>query len=136
MKLASSTLIQKLIKYLNLNSERLGWWSERLDANSPVNRLRLFKHELDQQHYNLLKTFNLYIDKKKTELRQCHLGLKALSPVAILNRGYSITRTIPETTVITDPASVSINQNLEVMVAKGRLFCRVKGKSDNGKENL
>jgi exonuclease VII large subunit len=56
--------------------------------------------------------------------------------VAILNRGYSITRTIPEAAVITDPALISIHQDIEVMVAKGRLLCRVKGKSANGKENL
>jgi exodeoxyribonuclease VII large subunit len=62
--------------------------------------------------------------------------LQALSPVAVLTRGYSITRTIPAKTIVTDPGTVSLNQDLEVMVALGRLYCRVKGKSTNGKKDL
>ena len=52
--------------------------------------------------------------------------------MAILTRGYSITRTIPGKKVIKDPKMVSLNQDLEVMVAFGRLYCRVKGKSTDG----
>jgi exodeoxyribonuclease VII large subunit len=58
-----------------------------------------------------------------------------MSPVAILSRGYSITRTIPEARVIKNPESVSLDQDIEVMVAKGRLFCRVKGKSTDGQKD-
>ena len=58
--------------------------------------------------------------------------MQALNPVAILARGYSITRTIPAKTVVKDPGTVSLNQDLEVMVALGRLYCRVKGKSSDG----
>jgi exodeoxyribonuclease VII large subunit len=54
--------------------------------------------------------------------------LEVLSPAAILARGYSITRTIPEQKVIRDTDSVYLNQDLEVMLAKGTLLCRVKGK--------
>jgi hypothetical protein len=38
--------------------------------------------------------------------------------------------------VVKDPHAVSLNQDLEVMVAKGRLFCRVKGKSADGQKNI
>jgi exodeoxyribonuclease VII large subunit len=51
-----------------------------------------------------------------------------LSPAAILDRGYSITSTHPEGVVVRDPHAVAIGQDLEVMVAKGSLFCRVKEK--------
>jgi len=132
----TARIYQQIINSLNLNRERLGWWSERLDANSPANRVTFFNDKLEQTIHNLLKTYNLYIETKRAKLRECHVRLNGLSPVAILNRGYSITRTIPEAAVITDPALVSIHQDIEVMVAKGRLLCRVKGKSANGKKNL
>jgi exodeoxyribonuclease VII large subunit len=132
----TARIYQQIINSLNLNRERLGWWSERVDANSPANRVKFFNNILEQTIYNLLKTYNLYIETKQAKLRECHVRLNGLSPVAILNRGYSITRTIPEAAVITDPALVSIHQDIEVMVAKGRLLCRVKGKSANGKENF
>ncbi len=66
------------------------------------------------------------------QTRELAAKLNALSPVAILSRGYSITRTIPDARVVKSPHSVSLNQDLEVMVAHGRLICRVKGKSSDG----
>ena len=35
----TARIYQQIINSLNLNRERLGWWSERLDANSPANRV-------------------------------------------------------------------------------------------------
>ena len=78
----------------------------------------------------------LHIDNRRSRLRETHAKLLALSPVAILERGYSITRTIPEAVVVRDPKTVSLNQVLEILVAKGILKCRVKEKSINGPKNI
>jgi exodeoxyribonuclease VII large subunit len=69
-------------------------------------------------------------------LRELSVQLETLSPIAILKRGYSITRTFPDLDLVLDPKTVSIDQDLQVMVAKGTLTCRVKGKSENGPENI
>ena len=69
-------------------------------------------------------------------LRELAGRLEALSPMAILARGYSITRTIPHAEIVLDPEAVSINQDLEVIVSKGTLTCRVKDKSKNGPKNI
>jgi exodeoxyribonuclease VII large subunit len=132
----AARLCQQAVNYLNLNRERLGWWNARLNANSPANRVDFLKVNIEKTFYNLLKTYNIYFDNKRAALRECRVRLNALSPVAILNRGYSITRSIPDAAVVTDPVSVSVEQDVEVLLARGRLFCRVKGKSPNGKENL
>jgi exodeoxyribonuclease VII large subunit len=132
----ATRIYQQTLNCLHQNRERLDWWRDRLDANSPANRVSLINEHLEQTSHNLLKIFKLYLDNKQAKLREYHFRLDALSPVAILNRGYSITRTIPDAAIVTDPISISINQDLEVMVAKGSLFCRVKGKSTNGEENL
>lgn len=132
----TARIFQQTVNQLNLNRERLQWRITRLNANSPANRIDLSNNQLEQTVSSLLKTFNIYIQRKQAELRQQRARLDALSPIAILNRGYSITRTIPDAGVVTDPESVSINQDLEVMVAKGTLFCRVKGKSANGEKDF
>jgi exonuclease VII large subunit len=49
-----------------------------------------------------------------------------------LERGYSITRTIPDATIVKNSESVYLGQNLEVLLDKGSLTCRVGGKSKNG----
>jgi exonuclease VII large subunit len=56
--------------------------------------------------------------------------------MAVLRRGYSVTRRLPDGRVVTDPDHVALGQDLEVMVAEGSLFCNVKGTSRYGKEKL
>lgn len=108
------------------------FWTDRLGANNPVHLLGKFKKQLEQNNYNLLKSYKILYKSNQMKIREFTAKLAALDPMAILARGYSITRTIPEKNVIKDPRIVTLNQDLEVMVAKGRLFCRVKGKSTDG----
>ncbi len=112
--------------------QHLEFWDDRLGANNPVYLFNEIKLRLDRNNYNLLKTYKIYLKLTQIKIRTQVAKLQALNPVAILARGYSITRTIPAKTVIKDPGTVSLNQDLEVTVALGRLFCRVKGKSSDG----
>ncbi len=73
---------------------------------------------------------------KSAQLKELLARLETLNPIAILERGYSITRTIPDLKVVMDPKTVSIDQNLQVLVAKGTLTCRVKDKSENGPKDI
>jgi exodeoxyribonuclease VII large subunit len=98
--------------------------------------LNNYKQKLEQSYNNLLKTFIIFNKSNQIKNRELAAKLEALSPVAILKRGYSITRTIPEAVVVKDAKAVSLNQDLEVMIARGRLICRVKGKSSDGEENF
>ena len=112
--------------------QHLEFWDDRLGVNNPIYLFNEIKLKLDKNYYNLYKTFKIYIKLNQIKLRAQVAKLQTLNPVAILARGYSITRTIPAKTVVKDPETVSLNQDLEVMVALGRLYCRVKGKSNDG----
>ena len=108
------------------------FWDDRLHANNPIHLFKNIKIQLEQIYNNLLKSFEIYNKLNQIKIQELAAKLQALSPVAILARGYSITRTIPGKTLVKDPKTVSLNQDLEVMVALGRLYCRVKGKSTDG----
>ncbi len=112
--------------------QHLEFWDDRLGANNPIYVFNEIKSKLDKNSYNLQKTFKIYIKLNQIKLRAQVAKLQTLNPVAILARGYSITRTIPAKSVVKDPETVSLNQDLEIMVALGRLYCRVKGKSNDG----
>jgi exodeoxyribonuclease VII large subunit len=112
--------------------QHLEFWDDRLSANNPINAFNEIKLKLDKNNYNLYKTLKIYIKLNQIKLRAQVAKLQTLNPVAILARGYSITRTIPAKTVVKDPETVSLNQDLEIMMALGRLYCRVKGKSNDG----
>ena len=112
--------------------ENRDFWDDRLGANNPKHLLENIKKQLEQNYNNFIKSFEIYTNLNQMKNRELAAKLAVLSPLAILARGYSITRTIPEKTVVKDPGVVALDQELEVMVAKGRLFCRVKGKSSDG----
>ena len=109
-----------------------GFWDSRLKANTPIHLYKNIKLKLEQKNNNLLKNIYNYNKSKQIKIQALAAKLQALSPMAILTRGYSITRSLPAKIVIKDPETVSLNQELEVTVAFGRLYCRVKGKSSDG----
>ena len=116
--------------------ENLIFRADRLSANNPRFLIQKVKKQLDQNYSNLFKSFIILNNSNKIRIRELTAKLEALSPIAILSRGYSITRTIPDARVVKDPHTVSLDQDLEVMVAKGRIFCRVKGKSTDGQKDF
>jgi exodeoxyribonuclease VII large subunit len=132
----TARLNRLILSAAGIKRERLFWWSERLIANNPLIQIKKDIEKLEQNYSSLLKAFMLYLDNRRSRLRENHAKLSALSPVAILERGYSITRTIPEAVVVRDPQTVALNQVLEILVAKGTLKCRVKEKSIHGPKNI
>jgi exodeoxyribonuclease VII large subunit len=132
----ASRLSRNFIMLLDRKNEQHKWWLDRLVAHSPAAQVHNINLIIEQNIYKLLKTYSKEFENKTARLRELNARLETLSPIAILERGYSITRTIPDSKVVLDPRMVSINQDLEVMVAKGTLTCRVKGKSENGPKNI
>jgi exodeoxyribonuclease VII large subunit len=132
----ASRLSRNFIMLLDRKNEQHKWWLDRLVAHSPAAQVHNINLIIEQNIYKLLKTYSKEFENKTARLRELNARLEALSPIAILERGYSITRTIPDSKVVLNPRMVSINQDLEVMVAKGTLTCRVKGKSENGPKNI
>ena len=116
--------------------EYLDFWRDRLGANTPGLVILKAKKQLEQINQNLIKSLIIYNHSKKIKGRELRAKLEALNPLAILARGYSVTRTIPQATVIKDSQKVTLNQELEVLLAKGTLICRVKGKVNDGKKNI
>ena len=62
--------------------------------------------------------------------------LGTLSPLSILQRGYSVCQRLPDGRIIHDSAEVETGQQVRVLFAKGGALCRVEEKKSNGKLNL
>jgi len=131
-----SRLNRLIIAELKSKQQRYSWSIDRFCANHPGALLRKLRETLENLLYNLLRSYAIYKNQKQTQLSELSAKLQTLSPNAILQRGYSITRTRPDARVVRDSKGVTLNQEVEVLLAKGALFCRVKGKSTDGPENL
>lgn len=121
---------------LDRKNERLQWRQDRLLINNPQSRIENYKASIQQIVNKLLELCDKKLQIKFARLREFSARLEALSPIAILERGYSITRTVPEAKIVLDPETVDLQQDLEVILSKGALICRVKEKLKNGPKNI
>jgi len=125
----TARLVRTFANNLAHRRERLHWRTENLQKNNPLKQITIINEKLEQNIYNLIIYLKIYLDRRRSLFRELSARLHSLSPEAILDRGYSITRTFPEGVVVMDPEAVDIGQDLTVMVSKGSLFCSVKGKN-------
>jgi exodeoxyribonuclease VII large subunit len=130
LRLDDHSLRLSRILRLRIRREReyLAFWQDRLSANPPGLFTAKANKKLELINEKLLKSFIIYYNSKRMRVRELMAKLEALDPLAILARGYSVTRTIPAATVVTNSKAVALSQELEIMLAKGRLICRVTGK--------
>jgi len=121
----ATRLTKMFLNRINQKCEQFKLWKDLLYINNPLGYVANLNERL-KNISDKLYTFNsIYLNNKRSLLRESTGRLYALNPAAILKRGYSITRTIPEAGVVKTAHSVSIGQNLEVMLAKGSLVVNV-----------
>jgi exodeoxyribonuclease VII large subunit len=140
LRLRTDDLLSRLIRTFKANiirqQERFEWRFDKLNSHNPLNYTNKLNEKLKQININLLTFIRIKLSNKQFVLRELDARLTALSPNAILDRGYSITRTIPDAVIVRNPQQVEIGQDLEVMVAKGSLICSVKRKQHYGKTDI
>lgn len=100
---------------------KLFYYSPRNTIERHASYLLRLKRELSFLVSRYLKLVREQLDK---EMKQLH----ALSPLAILERGYSIARTLPDLNIITDVSSVSVGDSINVKVARGEIISKVEKK--------
>ena len=78
----------------------------------------------------------LYLQSKRGLLQTTVARLDALSPLAILDRGYSVTRALPDYALVKDVEQVSVGQRVEVTLSRGGMLCRVERKHEHGQTDI
>jgi len=66
------------------------------------------------------------LSRRTQAAHACLANLHALSPLGILDRGYSIVETVSPHRVVRDALQVAVGQEVLARLAKGRLRCVVK----------
>jgi exodeoxyribonuclease VII large subunit len=120
---------------LNKKQQQLTWWKDRLKKNFPHGRICILRKTLSKNHETLLFLTTSLIKTKRLTLRELTGRLNALNPTAVLDRGYSITRSLPDKIIITDTNKVFSGQLLEILLANGTIRCRVEPETENFKKD-
>ena len=116
-------------KNVRYKREQLLWKQEKLFYNNPINLIKQKRDKLNNLNDQLKIELNNLLERKNSKINELNGKLSALSPTAILERGYSITRTIPGSKIIKNSDNVNIGDNVEVLLAKGIIKCRIEEKN-------
>jgi exodeoxyribonuclease VII large subunit len=119
-------LLRCMRRKLELAKENWRGFVKRLA--DPERKLRETQQRVDDLSVDLLRRFRDRLRQCKDRLAQGSGRLDALSPLAVLDRGYSIAHKLPEDTLVRDAASLSDGDRLRVTFAKGKAICRVEAK--------
>ena len=83
----------------------------------------------------LVRQLNLFtemqLDRKRKELKAASALLDAVSPLAILGRGYSIARSAATQRIIRTIGQVKKEDSLEILLQNGKIDCKVTGTRDS-----
>jgi exodeoxyribonuclease VII large subunit len=108
----------------------------RLFRSSPQSLVEDLHVRLKHNVTNLSSTMQLYMQSRRGALQTAMARLNALSPLAILDRGYSVTRALPDYALVKDVQQVNVGQQVEVTVSRGGMLCRVERKQKHGQTDI
>ena len=100
-----------------------------LFLRSPFQKVKNLRRLISEAERRLLQNVRHSIEMQKQKLEGMMGQLDSLSPLSILQRGYSITRKIPSLEILRDSAHAREGDRVEVRLFKGVLVCGVE-KSD------
>jgi exodeoxyribonuclease VII large subunit len=116
---------------VHLTKARLTWSKNGILNNNPSKLIDKNKQKLELLNNNLSTSLKIYIQQQRFSLEKLTEKLHSFNPTAILTRGYSITRTIPDGLIIRDSRLVEVGQKVNVLLSNGDLTCRIERKNDN-----
>ena len=123
-----TTLIQEMHQKVSFKKNQLNLTQLSLQQNSPQNKVKEAKVYLQNASKDLLKAFNLKIERKRKLLGELVATIEAVSPLSVLARGYSIISTEPEGKILSSSNQVKVGQTISAVLNKGSIKAEVKSK--------
>ena len=106
--------------------DALDGFAKRL--SDPRRRLRDNQQRLDDLSLSLWRRFQDRMTHFRRRFAHGSERLNGLSPLAVLERGYSIAHQVPGGAIVKDSAAVNVGERLRVTFARGKALCRIEGK--------
>jgi len=107
-------------------NQRLASEERALMFASPMKKLQLMREQLSVLTRSLIKGISRLLEQKNSELAKLYGRLNDLSPLGVLERGYSITRKISSGEILTCSTQVDRGELVEIILFRGELECKVQ----------
>ena len=103
------------------DSLRLSRLRAILRARSPQARVTLARTRADRAIEAASQSILRRLDRSRRRLGEAATGLQALSPLAVLGRGYALVRRDRDGSIVRAAAELSVGERLDVRLASGRV---------------
>lgn len=126
LEIQASRLRQGLLSKVRRARERLTSFSQRPCFRRPFDRLTTLTRRVDELEHRLHQGAKKHYIRSVASLQTLTAKLDALSPLATLRRGYSITHLVGDGQPILDAASIAPGSQIETRFARGSVISRVE----------
>jgi exodeoxyribonuclease VII large subunit len=97
----------------------------RLNYVNPLLKIRDYRFILENAQKNVVARWHDIVESLRAQVETDMAVLGSLSPLAVLQRGYSIVKNLPEGTIIKEAASVTVGNRVNVKVSSGSFHAKV-----------
>lgn len=110
--------------------QRLGQLAARRMWSRPHELLHSAARRVDELEERQRRAIARQVEVGRTDVARLAAALHALSPLGVLQRGYSVTRTAADKRVVSDAATAPPGTLIETLLTQGRLISRVEEHHD------
>jgi exodeoxyribonuclease VII large subunit len=111
---------------LKRNRERQMHLSENLLLRNPMERLKNLRLFISEDRKRMAQSIKHTVEIHRHRVAGTLGKLDSLSPLSILQRGYSITRKLPSLQILREVTHVKEGDRVEVKLFRGKLLCGVE----------
>ncbi len=111
---------------VELARQRVDQLADRPALRRPVERIRDLEQRLDDTADRLLRAVKLRVQRNADKVAAVADQLESLSPLNVLKRGYSLTRTADGVSLLRDAAEVKPGDRIVTRVSTGEIVSRVE----------
>jgi exodeoxyribonuclease VII large subunit len=120
-----------LMSKYQTQKQRLQFLAKRRVFQFPLERLHEQERRVDDWEERLQRALQIRLQQARQRLDAVTGQLESLSPLNVLARGYSLTRSLATKQVVRSIQQVEIGQTIEVLLPDGRLQAQVQSKEIN-----
>ena len=123
-------LQQRMQRDMHHQRQNLAGKLQKLDLSlkhlSPAKRIKETRILLNNLQKDTQTNFWSYWAVRKERLQKNSAVLNSLSPLAVLQRGYSITQKLPSGEIVRSAGTLAISEEVNIQLGKGKIQARVE----------
>ncbi|RZN35307.1 MAG: exodeoxyribonuclease VII large subunit [Methanophagales archaeon ANME-1-THS] len=125
---------QNLFKAIEYHRKRLEGIEKSIWFRKPIERINQYRQTLDELKRSLVTEITHLVALQRKSVQALMGKLDALSPLAILERGYCISLKVPDGVVVRSIQDISVGDALKVLFKDGAAISEVRDKKIKKRE--